>query len=106
MARVAAMRLLHGPAESVFVLGDENEMNVVRHQAVRPDVNIESVTPFGQQGFVFQKIGSSKEGLLTTVSSLRDVMRDSGDDDSGHFRHVRSLFRNDRCRRRHVAYRA
>jgi hypothetical protein len=73
-------------------------MDVVRHQAVRPYVHAKPLARFGEQGDVQEEIVGSEERLLTPVSSLCDVVGQTGDDCARHAGH--GIDATDRVRHR------
>jgi len=54
------------------------QVNAVRHQAVRPDLEAATPAPLGHQVDVSPVVLVAEEGLLPTVSSLGDVLRKPG----------------------------
>ena len=51
---------------------------MVRHQAPCPDINLAFPAPFGHQVEIRKIVFITEERLLTTVTTLRDVMRVAG----------------------------
>jgi hypothetical protein len=68
------MGLADRAAQSLSRLRNRDEMNVIGHQAVRPDLNPLIAAPLAHQLDVRLVILIAEEGLLPTVSPLRDVV--------------------------------
>jgi len=79
---VAHMGLVEGPGEGVGGGGDRNEMDVVRHQAVRPDFRAVPLGGLGDPAQVPVPVLRVCEDWLPEVPPLRDVMGHSGGDDT------------------------
>src|SRR5882672_10635693 len=62
-------------------------MDVIGHEAIRPDLDAASVAPFGHQRHVQEVIVVAEEGLLSAISALRDVMRKIRDNGARETRH-------------------
>jgi hypothetical protein len=77
-ARVSPMDLADRPSQPVLRLRDSDEMDVVRHQAVRPDLNLMGAAPLPHQFQVALVILVAKKRLVPTVSPLGDVVRQAG----------------------------
>jgi hypothetical protein len=60
---------------------------MVRHEAVSPDLDSMAVAPFRQQSHVEEVIVRTEERPLSTVTALRDVVWQGGDDGAGHASH-------------------
>jgi hypothetical protein len=73
------MRLADGAAETSLALGDDHEVDVVGHQAEGPDIDRTAGAPFGHQVEVADVVVNLEERLLPAISSLREVMGNSGD---------------------------
>jgi hypothetical protein len=56
---------------------DRNEVDVVGHQAVSPEVDPISGAPWGHQIPIRLVVLHPKEKLLATIAALRDVMRNT-----------------------------
>jgi hypothetical protein len=74
-ARVTAMHLADGESQSVGRLRNCDEMNMIGHQAISPDLDLVSAAPMCHQFQVALVIFITKERLLAAISPLRDVMR-------------------------------
>jgi len=66
-------------------------MDVVGHQAVRPDLHAMTAAPLGHEPEVCPVIGIAKERLLAAIAPLRDMMRIPRNDDTCESRHGRTL---------------
>ena len=81
------MCLADGPTQTVRGLGHRDQVDVIGHEAVGPDLDLASTAPLPHQLQVAAVILVTEERLLSTVSPLRDVVRETRDDDtcqSGH----------------------
>src|SRR6516165_51984 len=86
-ACVAAMDLADGESQSVGRLWDRDQMDMVRHQAVRQDLDLVSAAPLPHKLQVTLIILVANERRLPTVSTLSDVVGQARCDDtcqSGH----------------------
>jgi hypothetical protein len=72
---VTPMDLADRPSQPIRRLRNSDEMDVVRHQAVRPDLNLMGAAPLPHQFQVALVILVAKKRLLPTVSPLGDVVR-------------------------------
>jgi hypothetical protein len=66
-------------AESVGIRGDEDEVNAVRHQAVRPHLHVTLDSLLAEQVKIDGLVAVFEEDWLAPVSALSA----SGDDESG-----------------------
>jgi subtilisin family serine protease len=87
-ACIAAMGFANGKAQSVFIIGYGNKMYVIGHQAICPDRHPVPGTPLTQNLEVVLIVFFRKEGLLSPVSPLGDVMRQAGGNNSSDSGHV------------------
>src|SRR3954469_23404072 len=71
-------------------------MDVVRHQAVCPDVDATAAAPLRHQLDIERVVPWREECLLPAVASLRDVMRQIGDDCASNASHPVSIPRLNR----------
>src|SRR6266550_4406546 len=63
-------------------------MDVVGHEAIRPDIDAIAAARLRHQRHVEQVVLTAEKGGLPAVSSLRDVMWKPGDDCAGETCHV------------------
>ena len=68
---------------AVIFQRNRNKVDMVGHQAVGEDFDSVPAAELGQQADVSVIIGFLEVGPLAAISPLGDVMRDSGNDDSG-----------------------
>ena len=66
-------------------------MDVVGHQAVRPDLHAMTAAPLGHEPELCPVIVIAKERLLAAIAPLRDMMRITRNDDTCESRHGRTL---------------
>lgn len=57
-------------------IGNRDDTNVVGHQAIDPDPDLEPPTELTQPVQVDVAVGAIEKGVRSTVASLRDVVRD------------------------------
>jgi len=74
---VSTMGFTNCSRQPFFGFRNGNEMNMVRHKAISPDLNLIFAAPLGHQGQIGFIVIVVKKGLLSTVASLRDVVRKS-----------------------------
>ncbi len=67
-------------------------MYVVRHQAIRDDVDDKLPGMLTQQSQIRCMVTQIKKHTLTVVTSLCDVMWDTGNDNARMSRHTRTIF--------------
>src|ERR1700704_2861878 len=63
-------------------------MDVIGHEAIRPDLDAVPVAPLGDERHVEEVVVVAEEGLLSAVSTLRDVMRKIRDNGARETRHA------------------
>ena len=96
MSRITAMRLSHCVAEAVGLHRNGNEMNVIGHEAIGPNINFAAPAGIAHQGNIFSIIIVAEKSLHAAVSPLREVMRYTRYDDPRypcHKRNVADIFR-------------
>ena len=74
-AGVTPMGLADRATQPVGRLGHSDEVDMVGHQAVRPDLDVMGAAPLRHQFEVGLVILLAKERWLAAVSPLRDVVR-------------------------------
>src|ERR1017187_7389373 len=72
---VAPVGLADGLAETVFGIGNGNQMNMIGHQAIGPNRDVEFSAPLGHEFHVCKVVVLAEESLLTAIASLGNVMR-------------------------------
>ncbi len=88
---VEIMSASDGLCQRVHRVGDRNQVNVVRHQAVREDVHAEGFRPLLQECEIRAPISVSEEHVLTVVSPLGDMVRNPWHNCPGDARHAHRL---------------
>ncbi len=89
------LRLAQGLAQAVFVPRHQDQVHVVRHQAIGPDRH----PVLGQELDIGALVPVVEEGLEPPVAPLGHVMRDAGNHDAGETGHGGRLARRyPRCR--------
>ena len=81
------MCLADGPTQTVRGPGHGDQVDVIGHEAVRPDFNLLGKAELGHQLQVAEVILVAEKRLLPSVSPLCDVVRQTRGDDtcqSGH----------------------
>jgi hypothetical protein len=71
---------LHGASQRAGCRGAEDQMNVIRHQAICPDAYPFTVAGALQEGLVELVVLRREERSLPSVPTLGDVMWDSRND--------------------------
>ena len=79
---LAAMGLTEGAAETVCRFGHSNQMAVLGHKAVAPNLDRAGSTPLGHEFEVSDIVLLAKESLLSTITALGHVVGHSRDDDA------------------------
>ena len=78
------MRFTDSARQPILGLRNDNEMDVIWHEAVAEDLHPELSTVFSQQVSVVVKVAWLEKGLLSPVSALRDMMWVAWKNDSGN----------------------
>jgi hypothetical protein len=81
--RVTAMNLADCPSQPVGRFWNCDQMDMIRHEAIRQDLDLVYAAPFSHQFQVVLIIVIAKERWLSTDSPLSDVMRKTRCDDTG-----------------------
>jgi hypothetical protein len=85
------MGLADGPGQPLLRLRHRDQMDVIGHQAVAPNLDAPFAAPLGYQlqlrGIVFV----AEKRLLSAISPLRYVVRQARHDQSRKSRHARIL---------------
>ena len=63
--------------QSIFGFWNSNQMDMIRHQAVRPDCDMTPLAPLGHQGQVGLVVFVIEEGLHSSIPTLGDVVGDT-----------------------------
>lgn len=71
--RVLTMRLLEEFGQAVFAFGNDDEVNVVWHQAIRPDSHTRLCFCFSQQLYVELVVFFAKKGGLSPIARRLSV---------------------------------
>jgi hypothetical protein len=82
------MGLADGPPQAVFRLRNRNQMNVIGHETVRPNLDSAFFAPIGHQFHVGQIILFAKKRLLPAIPTLDDMMRQTRNDESSQSCHA------------------
>ena len=77
-ASVVGVDPLEHAGQRAFVVRDGDEVDVIRHQAVGKDRDSVVDREFTQEVEVEQAVLVAVKDLLSIVSALRDMMRESG----------------------------
>ena len=89
--RVMPMRLADGPSQAAFGRRDCDQMGIIRHQAVTPNLHPLFAAPAGHQFQVGRIVSVVEERLLSAVPPLRYVVRHTRNDQSCQPCHPRNL---------------
>ena len=85
------LRLTVRREQAVRVIGFEDEVNMVRHQAVSDDACIGPPRADAKEIKIGAIVVRSEKNLLPAIAALGNVMRDSGNDDAREPGHLESL---------------
>ena len=85
---IPAMCLPNGEPKGILFFRNSYQVNVVRHQTIRPYVNAVSPAPFGHQVNIGGIIGIEEKSPLTPVTTLCDVMGKARGDYPCYSRHM------------------
>ena len=88
MSRITTMRLSHCVTEAVGLRRNSNEMNVIGHETIGPNINFITPAGIGHQGDIFSIIIVAEKSLHAAVSPLREMMRYARYDDPRYPCHV------------------
>ena len=88
-----AMHVAEGAAQPVLVARGRDDVHVVGHQAIGPDLHPCLARGIGQQVQIQLIVAILEEGLLAAVAALRHVVRDAGQHDAGEAGHGARLTR-------------
>ena len=72
---ISAVDLSDGLSQPLNRRGDQNQMHVVRHQAVGPDANAKLTAPMGQQRKILLIVLIAEKRLHATIPALGHMMR-------------------------------
>src|SRR6185312_14136 len=70
MASVSPMRLTNGQSKTVCRFWRSNQVNMIRHQTVGPNLDLLDTTKLGHQLQVARIVVLAEEGLLPAISTL------------------------------------
>jgi hypothetical protein len=73
-ARVTAMDLSDRPSQSIARLGHGDPTDMIGHQAVRQNLDLDGAAPLRKKAGVAVIVLATKERLLAAVTTLGDVM--------------------------------
>ena len=88
---VAPMRLAHGQAKSGIVSWREDQVDVIGHQAIGPDLNAAPADLFGEQVTINLLVAVLEEDRLAPIAPLGHMVRQSGNDHAGEASHPRPI---------------
>jgi hypothetical protein len=88
-AAITAVRFADGARQPVWPIGNEDQMDVVGHQALAPHRHAMFSAFHGQEIAIKLVIGVAEENRLAAIAALRDMMRQSGNDEAGDAGHTR-----------------
>lgn len=87
-ACVGFMALPDGFGQCFRGVWNDDQVHVIWHQTVAPDLNLEATARFVKGSEVGFVVFRNKEGLLASISTLSNMMRDTRDHDSWESRHT------------------
>jgi len=86
-ARIAAMGIGEGPAQSVCIGRDDDQVNMIGHQAVGSDARPRLPRAIGKQLAVDAKIILFEKGRTAPVAALRHMIGHAGNNEPGKAGH-------------------
>jgi hypothetical protein len=86
--RVTAMRFSDRKCQTDLILRNENKMDVIGHQTVRPDLHIGLCGGPRQVVEIDEMIAAFEEDRLAAISALRHMVRQVRNNNAGETRHV------------------
>ena len=84
---ITPVRVRQRRSQSVRVAGNQDQMDVIRHQAIGPDLYARRRAALGQQAFVGLIVVVGEEHRLPAIASLGDMVRGSLHHKSSQTRH-------------------
>ena len=87
-AGVGAMHARQRPPQPVGIGRHQDEVHVVRHQAPGPHLDLGGTAILGEQVAIKRIVGVAEEGARAAVAALGDMVRMTGDDDTGEAGHA------------------
>ena len=84
---VAAMGLADRPAQAIGLLRNQDQMDVVGHQAIGPYFHARLAGLLGQEIAIDLVVPVLEEDRFTPVPTLGDVMGETGNDHASQARH-------------------
>ena len=81
------MHIPQRPPKAVGIGRHQHEMDMVGHQAIGPHLRPRPLCRLGKEIEIERAVSLLEERLLTTVATLRDVVRDAGNNASGQAGH-------------------
>ena len=81
------LRRADRPADPSGRLRSQNQVDVVEHKTISPDLDLRLTGLLGQQIAVDFMIAALEEDRLPPIAALRHVMREAGKDHSGETGH-------------------
>jgi hypothetical protein len=90
-SRISTVNLSHGLGQSLNRRGNQDQMHVVWHQAIRPDADIKLTAPMGQQCKILLVVLFAEKRIHATIPALSDMMSPPGNYDSRYSCHKSSL---------------
>ncbi len=72
VASVTSVRIREGAAQSIFIRGNDDDVDMIGHEAITPDFSVGPLRRFTQQIFVKRIVAFFKERLRTPVTQLGD----------------------------------
>jgi hypothetical protein len=89
--RIVAVDIAEGAAEGIFVCGYCDDMNMVGHEAIGPNLDAKPPSRIREQIEIKLIVAILEKGRIPPVSALGDMVRDTGKDDAREACHTRIL---------------
>src|ERR1700722_1704143 len=87
-AGIAAMHPRERTAQPVGIRRHQDEVHMVRHQAPGPHLYLGRAAIFGEQVAIQCIVGIAEEGACATIAALGDMVRVTGNADTGEASHT------------------
>jgi hypothetical protein len=88
---VASVSFSDSEPEPQFIGRNNNEMDVIGHQAVRPNLDASFPGLFGQEATIDVLVAVFEGDRLSSIAALRHMLRAVGNDDAGETGHARAV---------------
>jgi hypothetical protein len=92
-AGIAPVKIAEGPPQPVRIARHQDDVNMVGHQAIGPDLGLRAPRCIGQQIEIDRIIAVLEKGPLAPIAALGHMMRNAGHHEARKAGHVARLWR-------------